>query len=151
VSRNRLRFGDKIVEGTVKSKAGARTLPLPDNLAATLEAAKSLQAADKLSLGAAYQSGGYVVADEAGWPLSPHTLTSRWARMLSAAGVLPVRLHDARHTCGTVMHLEGVPIAVFAAWLGHASSPFTMTTYVHSQDPALADAARRLARVVTNS
>jgi integrase len=151
VSRNRLRFGDKVVEGTVKSKASDRKLPLPDNLAATLRAAKSLQAADKLSIGAAYQSSGYVVVDEAGRPLSPHALTSRWSRMLIAAGVPPVRLHDARHTCGTLMHLEGVPIAVIAAWLGHASSAFTMATYVHSQEPALADAARRLARVVTNS
>jgi integrase len=151
ITRNRLRFGDKVVEGTVKSKASDRKLPLPDNLAATLKAAKTVQAADKLSLGAAYQSSGYVVVDEAGRPLSPHALTSRWARMLVAVGLPPVRLHDARHTCGTSMHLEGVPIAVIAAWLGHASSAFTMATYVHSQEPALADAARRLARVVTNS
>ena len=45
-------------------------------------------------------------------------------------------------------NLEGVPIAVIAAWLGHASSAFTMATYVHSQEPALADAVRRMARVV---
>jgi integrase len=120
-------------------------------LGATLKAAKSLQAADKLSLGATYQSSGHVVVDEAGRPLSPHALTSRWARMLAAAGVPPVRLHDVRHTCGTLMHLEGVPIAVIAAWLGHASSAFTMATYVHSQEPALVEAARSLACVVTNS
>ena len=71
--------------------------------------------------------------------------------MLVAVDLPPVRLHDARHTCGTPMHLEGVPIAVIAAWLGHASSAFTMATYVHSQEPALAAAARRLVRVVTNS
>ena len=51
------------------------------------------------------------MVDEAGQPLSPHALTSRCARMLVAAGVPLVRLHDARHTCGTLMHLEGVPIA----------------------------------------
>jgi integrase len=39
ISRNRLRFGDQIVEGTVKSKASQRELPLPDNLAATLNGA----------------------------------------------------------------------------------------------------------------
>jgi integrase len=61
ISRNRLRFGDQIVEGTVKSKASARNLPLPDTLAATLKAAKSQQAADKLSLGAAYEGSGYVL------------------------------------------------------------------------------------------
>lgn len=149
ISRNRLRFGDQVVEGTVKSKASARTLPLPESLASTLKAARSRQAADKLAMGVAYQSSGYVVVDEAGQALSPHALTSRWSRMLKAAGVSKVRLHDARHTCGTLMHLENVPIAVIAAWLGHASSAFTMATYVHSQDPALAQAAQTLSRAMT--
>jgi integrase len=150
ISRNRLRFGDQIVEETVKSKASQRELPLPDNLAATLKAARTLQAADKLAMGAAYQSSGYVVVNEAGEPLSPHALTSRWSRMLKAASVPPVRLRDSRHTCGTLMHLQNVPIAVISAWLGYASSSFTMATYVHSQDPALLEAAHSLARPGTN-
>jgi integrase len=41
ISRNRLRFGDQIVEGTVKSKASARNLPLPDTLAATSKPRKA--------------------------------------------------------------------------------------------------------------
>jgi integrase len=56
------------------------------------------------------------------------------------------RLHDARHTCGTLLHLQGVPVAVIAAWLGHADAAFTMRTYVHSQDQALRDASRWLQR-----
>lgn len=124
---------------------------MPDNRVSTLKAAKSLRTVDKLSTGAAHQASGYVVLDEAGRPLSPHALTSRWSRMLVAAGFGRSGTHDARHTCGTLMHLEGVPIAVIAAWHGHASSAFTMSTYVHSQKPALADAARRLARVITTS
>jgi integrase len=47
------------------------------------------------------------------------------------------------------MHLQGVPAAVIAAWLGHADVAFTMRTYVHSQPDALADGAQSLARVVT--
>jgi integrase len=43
------------------------------------------------------------------------------ARMLKAARVRDIRYHDARHTCGTLMHLQDVPIAVISAWLGHAS------------------------------
>ncbi len=39
------------------------------------------------------------------------------------------------------MHLRDVPIAVIAAWLGHASAAFTLSTYTHSQDPALLAAA----------
>ena len=51
-------------------------------------------------------------------------------------GIGYVRLHDARHSCATLMHLRGTPTAVIAAWLGHASAAFTMATYAHSQDEA---------------
>jgi integrase len=65
--------------------------------------------------------------------------------------VPPIRLHDARHTCGTLMHMQGVPIVVISQWLGHGDPAFTMRTYVHSQDDALKIAAATLQRVVTPS
>ena len=40
------------------------------------------------------------------------------------------------------MHLQGVPIALVAAWLGHADVSFTLRTYLHAQPEALAVAAR---------
>lgn len=70
--------------------------------------------------------------------------------MLKAAGVRHIRFHDARHTCGSLMHLKDVPIAVISAWLGHASKGFTVATYVHSQPEALSSAPESFARVVTN-
>jgi integrase len=87
----------------------------------------------RLALGTGYQPRGYVVVNEAGAPLSPGAISSRWEHVLVGAGVRKVRLHDARHTCGTLMHLKGVPIAVVAAWLGHASSAFPQAVYTHSQ------------------
>ena len=37
-------------------------------------------------------------------------------RSLAKAANLPaIRLHDARHTCGTLMHLRGVPTAVITS------------------------------------
>jgi integrase len=150
IATTRLRFGKHLVEDTPKSRAGRRTLPIPDHLAATLRTARAIQAADRLALGEEYQASGFVVVNELGQALSPHALTSRWARMLRAAGVRHIRFHDARHTCGTLMHLQDVPIALISAWLGHASKAFTMATYVHSQPDALTLAARSFARVVGN-
>jgi integrase len=43
------------------------------------------------------------------------------------------RLHDARHACGTLMHMQGLPIVVMSQWLGHADPAVTMRTYVHGQ------------------
>jgi integrase len=44
-----------------------------------------------------------------------------------------------------LMHLHGVPIALVAAWLGHADVSFTLRTYVHAQPEALEIAARSFA------
>jgi integrase len=46
-------------------------------------------------------------------------------------------------------YLRQVPIAVIAAWLGHASAAFTLSVYAHSQDDALKAAATSFGRVVT--
>ena len=69
--------------------------------------------------------------------------------MLDSLKITRVRLHDARHSCATLMHLRGVPIAVVAAWLGHANAAFTLSTYAHSQDEALQAAAMSFGRLVT--
>jgi integrase len=147
VDHTRLRFGKNLVDDTPKSAASRRTLPLPDHLLAALKQARAIQAADRLKFGEAYQASGYVVVNEAGEALSPHALTSRWARMLNSAGLRHIRLHDARHTCGTLMHFENVPVALISAWLGHASKTFTLQTYVHAQPDALAEAARSFGRM----
>lgn len=60
-----------------------------------------------------------------------------------------IRLHDARHSCGTALHLRGVPMAVIAKWLGHADTATTARIYAHSQDDALRAASATLGQVVT--
>jgi integrase len=79
--------------------------------------------------------------DEIGRPLRPDTLSDRFDQLVARAGVRRILLHDARHTCGTLMHLSGEPVAVISARLGHSSPAFTMRVYVHSQDDALKDVA----------
>ena len=72
-------------------------------------------------------------------------LSTLWQAAIRDLDVPQIRLHDARHTCATLMHLQGVPIAIIAAWLGHADISFTMRTYVHAQPEALELAARSFA------
>ncbi|MDR3663941.1 MAG: tyrosine-type recombinase/integrase, partial [Mycobacterium sp.] len=66
-------------------------------------------------------------------------------------GVRPIRLHDARHSCGTALHLRGVPLAVIAKWLGHVDASITARMYTHSQDDAPKAAGQSLGAVVTSS
>jgi hypothetical protein len=84
--------------------------------------------------------------NEAGEPYTPDPLTRMWHKT-KAAGVRPIRLHDARHSCGTAMHLRGVPLAVIAKWLGHADASITARICAHSQDDALKAAGQSLGAV----
>jgi integrase len=145
VRRSRVSVDGVVVEEPPKTRTGARTLPLPEPLLEVLRRAKARQAAERLAAGPAYQDSGYIVTDPLGNPLHPETVSGYWDRVVASAGVRRIRLHDARHTCGTLMHLQGVPIAVVAAWLGHSNPAFTMKTYVHTQPDALRIAAQALA------
>ena len=138
-------------ENDPKPAASRRTLPLPDRLVTVLRSAKRRQAAERLALGVSYGGGVYVVSNEAGEPYSPAVLSRYWRDAVKAAKVRHIKLHAARHTCATLMHLEGVPVAVIAAWIGHKDASLTLRLYAHSQDDALKVAGASLNRVVTTS
>jgi len=152
IERNRVQAGaGNVVENDPKTLSSRRTLPLDDGLAAVLRRASARYAEERLALGAAHRDSGYVAINEIGEAYTPDTLTRMWLKMTKSAGVRPIRLHDARHSCGTAMHLRGVPVAVIAKWLGHANPSVTTALYVHSQDDALKAAAKSLGAVVTSS
>jgi integrase len=47
--------------------------------------------------GRPHRDSGYVAVNEIGEPYTPDTLTRMWLKLAKAAGVRPIRLHDARH------------------------------------------------------
>lgn len=152
IERNRVQAGaGNVVENDPKTRSSRRVLPLDDGLAAVLRRASARYAQERLALGATHRDSGYVAVNAIGEPYTPDTLTRMWLKMARTAGVPPIRLHDARHSCGTAMHLRGVPVAVIAKWLGHANPSVTTSLYVHSQDDALKAAAKSLGAVVTSS
>jgi integrase len=59
------------------------------------------------------------------------------------------KARQSRHTRATLMHLQGVPGAVIATWIGHKDASLTMRLYAHSQNEALKAAGESLNRVVT--
>ena len=115
-----------------------------------LKKASARYAQERLALGAAHSDSGYVAVNEVGEPYTPDTLTRMWRALAKSAGVRQIRLHDAPHSCGTALHLRGVPLAVIAKWLGHADASVTARIYAHSQDDALKAAAESLGGVVTS-
>lgn len=122
-------------------------MPITPVLAAVLDRTRQRQRDGQAANPEFYRASGYLIVNRLGQRLHPDTVSDKWELLVRRAGVRRIRLHDGSHICGTLMHLEGVPVAVIAAWLGHADAAFTMGTYIHSQDDALKDAARMLGSV----
>ena len=154
VARSRVELGGgptTVIESEPKTTTSRRTLPLDEGLIGVLRRASARYAQEKLALGGAHADSGYVASTEAGEPYTPGALTHLWRKIATTAGVRPIRLHDARHSCGTALHLRGVPLAVIAKWLGHADPAITARIYAHSQDDALRAAGQSSGAVVTSS
>ncbi len=124
-----------------KPKSGrVRTISISERAASELQNHKGRQAEERLSLGAAYQDTGLVLARADGGPLHPAAFSARWQKARADFGV-PVRFHDLRHTHATLLLKGGESIRVVADRLGHSSPTLTLSTYAHvlpGQDAAAA-------------
>jgi len=71
----------------------------------------------------------------------PHAVYEAFRRIVNNAGVPTLRFHDLRHTHGSLLIKEGIPVKVVSERLGHANIAHTMQTYQHVMPGMQADAA----------
>lgn len=130
-----------------KSRNGFRELPLDEQLVKALEALRKRQMTESEQAGKAYRDGlddlewydggEYLVTDELGIPVHPEWYSDEFGRVLRAASLPRITLHDSRHTTLSLMEKAGVPISVISKWAGHYDSAFTQKTYVHATNEDL--------------
>lgn len=65
------------------------------------------------------------------------------------ADVRPVRIHDLRHTCASLLMRSGASPKTVQVWLGHADLKLTMNTYAHAYVQEIEQAADAIGRRVT--
>jgi len=75
------------------------------------------------------------------------TINKNWKRLLKAAGIASLRIHDLRHSYASHLASAGVSLHTIGALLGH-STPATTHRYAHLFDPQTAGSAhnRRFVR-----
>jgi integrase len=86
--------------------------------------------------------------DSNGEPIHPHAISQVFERTARRAGVRVIRLHDLRHTHGTLLIAAGVPVKVVSERLGHGHPAFTIDTYQHVLPGMQATAARVFEQLV---
>ncbi len=142
-SIHRVRGGGLIYEEP-KTRRSQRTLALPLSLLDALREHKAAQLGERMLAGSEWHDEDLVFAQPNGRPIDKKTDHDDWTRLLQAAGVRHVRLHDGRHTAATLLLSENVHPRVVMELLGHSQMRTTMDIYSHVM-PALArEAADRM-------
>lgn len=83
-----------------------------------------------------------------GSPLHPGQFSTSFDRLVKAAGLPRIRLHDLRHTHATLALQAGIHPKVVSERLGHANIAITLDTYSHVIPALQEEAADKVAALV---
>jgi len=141
------RRGGGLVLVPPKSRAGRRTIPLPEPLVVALRAHRKSQLEQRMVAGQLWVDYGLVFCQPNGRPIDPRADLREWKAVLMRAGVRDARLHDARHTAATMLLVQGVDPRTVMDLLGW--SHITMTRrYQHVVDQLRTEATRRVGNLL---
>lgn len=149
INRGLVAIGYELHESRGKTDNSRRSIDLDPTTLTVLRGWRALQAAEFDAVG--INDPGWVFADAEGRPIHPHALSQAFERIARRAGVPVIRLHDLRHTHGTLLIKDLIPVKVVSERLGHANIAFTIETYQHVLPGMQRDAAHAFEALVAPS
>lgn len=132
-----------------KSKESVRDIPIDDDISAVLQQHWEYQQEERGRMEEEWHEQLLVFPSMVGTPLRARNLIRHFKTALRRAG-LPenLRFHDLRHSAGSLMLADGVPLTDVSKILGHSSVAVTASIYAHSytenKRKAIAGVTRRL-------
>ncbi len=108
-----------------KSESGNRTISLDSFTVAALRTHLEMLREEQTAWGFEYHKSGYLFVYDDGRRPHPDTITHMFNRLVDAAGVPKIRLHDVRHTYATASLDNGIDIKIVSDRIGHANVAVT--------------------------
>ena len=99
---------------------------------------------ERLLAGSRWQDTGMVFTSTIGTLLEPRSVSRKFQSALERAGLPRKRFHDLRHTCASLLLVQGVHPRVVMQILGHSQIAVTMDTYSHVIDELGREAANQI-------
>jgi len=127
-----------------KTARSRRTLAMPPMITKSLEQHRVRQRQERSNAGNRWAETDLVFASTEGKPLDGTAISKGFHRLLERAGLQQRRFHDLRHSCATLLLVQGVSPRVVMDLLGHSQIGLTMNTYSHVIPDLRRDAADRM-------
>jgi len=144
VEKQLQRVGGELQLVELKTRLSRRALLMPASIVASLREHRCRQLEDRLAAGGKWLEAGLVFTTADGKPLEGSTVTRHFHDHLERAGLPQRRFHDLRHSCATLLLVQGVSPRVVMDVLGHSDIGMTMNTYSHVIPELRRDAADRM-------
>jgi integrase len=145
VTQGLQRIEGRLVLGDVKTDASEARLPLPGMCVAALRLRRDAQERDKRELAAVWPDPfDLVFTSRYATPIEPRNFVRSFKRRCERAGVRSIRVHDTRHTCGSMLAALDVHPRVAMQILRHSKIAVTMEIYTHVPSALTREALRKL-------
>lgn len=140
-------------EDTTKTYYSKRSLPLCQYTLQYLMRLRQKQLYQQQICGASYINDyiDFVCVDDMGMLLQPDFVSQKFQKILRKYGLRPIRYHDLRHSCATIMLNLGYSVKDIQTWLGHSNYNFTADTYVHTVPTSHEEMASEFAKQLLGS
>jgi len=136
----------------LKSRKGLRSIPLPSVTVDALRTRRERQSFERSLIGdEQWRAGALVFNAGDGAPLHRNTIVKQFHAHIQAAGIGYLRPHDLRHTYGSLLMSQGVPLKTISELMGHASIEVTADVYLHSLDVQVRDTARSVENALAST
>ncbi|MCK8680228.1 site-specific integrase [Streptomyces lichenis] len=140
------RIRRRLVHDETKTEASSATLPLPRICVTALQLRKKEQEAAKQTAGELWSDSDFVFTTRYGTPIEPRNFNRAFTGRTTQAGVRVIRLHDTRHTCGSLLAALDVHPRIAMQILRHSKIAVTMEVYTHVPSEATRKALRKLGK-----
>ncbi len=138
-----------IKKDIMKNVSSKRTMPLIPDLKDALQNLRTKQENNRRLYSNGYDMRyiDYVWVDDLGKLINPNTLTCHFKSLLAQNGLPPIRFHELRHSCASLLIACGVSMKEIQEWLGHSAISTTADIYSHLNFSSKLNVANTLSNV----
>lgn len=122
---------ETVAKDKTKNASSRRSFPLIPEARAIFEKAKAEESENRALFRSAYHNNPYVFKWPDGQPISPDYVSKHFQKLLKKNGLPPIRFHELRHSCASLLLNNGFSLKDVQEWMGHSDIKMTANLYGH--------------------
>ena len=120
-----------VAKDKTKNASSYRSFPLLPEARQIFLSALDAERENRRLLGKGYHESPYVFKWPDGRPIAPDYVTHHFAALLRKHSLPPIRFHELRHSCASLLLSQGMTLKDVQEWLGHSDIKMTANIYGH--------------------